>query len=230
MRQLDDDIWVHDDATQHKGVNLGMRSTILRRSDGGLVIISPTPFDDATAAAIDDLGLVRVIAAPNLFHHMYLAPAAARWPGATVIGPRGLQKKREDVSFTAFYGDEAPDTWGDTIVVKHLRGAKALREATFFHAPSNTLVCTDLVFNLAHTASLMMRIYLRLSGALGKPGTSILLRLVTRDKPSARESLSDILSQDFQRLIMAHGDVIEEGGNAALRDAWSWLLGPRQLT
>jgi len=38
-----------------------------------------------------------------------------------------------------------------------------------------------------------------------------------------RASIDRILQWDFDRIIMAHGDVVESGGKAALRGAFSFL-------
>jgi hypothetical protein len=58
----------------------------------------------------------------------------------------------------------------------------------------------------------------------GSFGPSKLDPLLIRDRVAARQSLERILGWDFDRVIIAHGDVLERGGHDALRRGYSWLL------
>ena len=58
----------------------------------------------------------------------------------------------------------------------------------------------------------------------GRFGPSLLERVMTRDRAAARESLEGILAWDFDRVIMAHGRVLPNGGRDALRRGYAWLL------
>ena len=51
------------------GLTLPCRSTLIRLKSGGLVVHSPPPLDDVARTALDTLGPVRAIIAPNSFHH-----------------------------------------------------------------------------------------------------------------------------------------------------------------
>ena len=39
------------------------------------------------------------------------------------------------------------------------------------------------------------------------------------------QSIDLILAWDFERVTVAHGDVLETGGRAALRESFAWLSG-----
>ena len=56
-------------------------------------------------------------------------------------------------------------------------------------------------------------------------GNGRLGRLLIRDKEAARKSLGFIMRWDFDRVILAHGDVIESGGHKKVRDAFGFILG-----
>ena len=45
-----------------------------------------------------------------------------------------------------------------------------------------------------------------------------------KDRAAARASLERILAWDFDRIIVAHGDVLESGGHEILRRGYAWLL------
>jgi hypothetical protein len=55
-------------------------------------------------------------------------------------------------------------------------------------------------------------------------GPTYLERLLVRDRAAARRSLERILAWDFERVVVAHGAVLESGGREALRAAYTWLL------
>jgi hypothetical protein len=83
-------------------------------------------------------------------------------------------------------------------------------------------VLTDLVFNFAADAPLATRA--AMACLCGYPGcrSSALERLGMR-RDLARRELGELLSWDFDRLVMAHGEVVETGGRAALAGAYRWL-------
>ncbi len=41
-----------------------------------------------------------------------------------------------------------------------------------------------------------------------------------------RDSLERILSWDFERIVIAHGDLIESNAKGIARGAWAQVLGP----
>jgi glyoxylase-like metal-dependent hydrolase (beta-lactamase superfamily II) len=65
---------------------------------------------------------------------------------------------------------------------------------------------------------------MRLLRSYDRFGPSRLDPLLIRDRRQARESLERILAWDFDRIVVAHGDVLERGGRQALRDGYAWLL------
>ena len=46
-----------------------------------------------------------------------------------------------------------------------------------------------------------------------------------KDKKAAGKSLRRILDWDFERIILAHGDLVEENPKETLVAAWKGLLG-----
>jgi len=48
--------------------------------------------------------------------------------------------------------------------------------------------------------------------------------LLIRDRAAARACMERILDWDFDRVIVAHGDVLAHGGREALRRGYAWLL------
>lgn len=72
--------------------------SVIKLTSGNLVIFSPIPLTDEVAASIASLGgSVSYLIAPDIEHHMSLAPWKAKFPGAIVIGPEGLREKRAEM-------------------------------------------------------------------------------------------------------------------------------------
>ena len=225
MRQVDDEIWVVDHPEfRMAGIPVGTRTTIVRLGGGGLFVHSPGPVSVALAKQIDALGPVEHIVAPNAFHHVFVAENARAWQSANVHLAPGLATKRKDLSFNAELGDEPAAAWADDLDQCLVAGAPRVNEVVFLHRRSRTLVLTDLAFNVEHAPSLAGRAFFRLTGVYGRVASSRLMRAVTRDRVAARASAERILGWDFERVIVAHGDVIERDAKARLCEALGWLI------
>ena len=201
------------------GIHFPVRSTLVDTGEG-LALVSPLGFDDETAARIDALGAVTFLVAPNLFHHLFLEAATARWPEAKVLAPPGLRSKRPGLTI-----DGDPSSLPG-VEVHRVAGMPKLEEHALFHRPSGTLVVTDLVFNMHRAHTGLTRFILKyVSRAYGRVAVSGLLRWLTKDRPAAAASLDAILALPFERLVMAHGDVVEEDARAQLAAATLALRG-----
>ncbi|WP_437306425.1 DUF4336 domain-containing protein [Sorangium sp. So ce388] len=224
LRQLDQALWAAEDTLKLPGVRFPVRSPIVRLGDGGLVLFSPLPGVEQAADEIRALGEVRAIVAPNLMHHLGLAPAARLFPGARVYGPRGLEKKRPGVAITGAL-DGAPDPlWSAEIDQVAVGGMPRLDEVAFFHRPSKTLFLWDLCFHITQSEHLPTRLFMRLNGAYGRFGPSRIARSMMRDRAAVGAAVKQMIAWGPERVVVAHGDVIERGGQAALQGAFERML------
>lgn len=208
-----------------RAVHFPLRMTVAARADGGLLLISPVAIDDALAAAIAELGEVRDILAPNGFHHLYAEAAAQRYPAARLHLSPALRDKRPDLCAAGQVFAGVPEGWAPSLHAELVEGAPSLGEVAVLHRPSRTLIVTDLVFNMHRTRGWMMGLVLRMLGAHGRLAQSRYMRSQVRDLPGARLSYQQLLSLDFDRLVMAHGDIVESGARSQLHEALSWLVG-----
>ncbi len=231
-RPIAKDLWVVDHLLK---LPLGMRmplcATVVRLADGGLWVHSPTPLGPELATAVEALGPVRDLVAPNRFHHLSIVAWSQRFPGARIWGAPGLADKRRDLSLTGVLGDGASPAppWAGEIAALPLAGAPSMNEVVFFHGASRTLVCTDLLFNVQKPASAMTGFVLSLMGTKGRFAMSRLWRRYARDRPALKRSVEEMLAWDFARVIPAHGEVFESDGangdtRAATRAALAWML------
>jgi hypothetical protein len=201
------------------------RMTVIKLIDGGLFLHSPIHLDSGLRAELGGLGEVRAIVAPNKYHHLYAGDACAAYPNAKLYGAPGLPVKRKDLRFAGMLADEPRVEWRGDLEQRTIRGMPMLNEVVFFHPSSRTLILTDLVFNVPAHRPWGIPIVTRMLGVSGRFGPSRLGRLLIRDKEAARASLGSIMRWDFDRVILAHGDVVASGGHKKVRDAFGFILG-----
>jgi hypothetical protein len=198
--------------------------SVIRLAEGSLLLHSPVEIDAALRRELDAVGRVRFAVAPNRVHHLYAGRVAEAYPEARLWVAPGLERKRPDLVFDAVLGDEAPAEWKGQLDQVFFRGRPYENEVVFLHRASRTLILCDLAFNFGPRTAAPTRLLMRLLRSYGRFGPSKLDPLLIRDRRAARQSLERILGWDFDRVVVAHGDVLESGGREALRQGYSWLL------
>lgn len=221
LRRVTDNLW-RAETTFRVGpaFSIPVASVISRGSSGAVTIISPIRLTDEQARAIDELGTVTTLIAPNRFHHLALPKAIERWPSAKVWGAPGLAAKRADIKFDSELTTGAAI---DDYVAIVIGGSPRASEVALFHRPTRSLVLTDLLFNIHDAPSLgwMGRAYLRASKALGRVGQSVVWRFLVKDRAAASESVRAVLALDFVRVLPSHGEPIEGDARAVVTAALS---------
>jgi hypothetical protein len=156
-----DEVWaIEDRLRQPGGVILPLRATVVRLPGGEILVHGPTPLRPALLDEVTALGPVRHLVAPSRLHHLSLGPWSVRFPEARLWGAHGLRQKRRDLVFAGELGGGEAGAAGDraaapprppfadTLQPLLLAGAPALSEVVFFHRPSRSLLCADLLFNI----------------------------------------------------------------------------------
>jgi hypothetical protein len=223
LRPLSDDLFVLDVPFRIGAMELGGRMTVIRLPDGGLWVHSPVKLDVAVRQAVDALGPVRFLVAPNVMHHLFLGDWAAAYPSAKVLAPAGLRKKRPDLRIDVELADVMDVGQSPDIELLLVRGIPMFEEFVFLHRPSRTLLLTDVAFNIHESPSWVTRTYLKLCKAYGRLAPTWLLKAMVKDKASLRAWRDRVLTWDFDRVVPCHGQVLERGGREAMRDAFAWL-------
>lgn len=223
LNPIGPDLWELNAPLTVFGMALGHRMTVARLPDRSLWLHSPVEFSAALAAALERLGAVGHIVAPNAVHDTYLEGWFTAFPKARFHGARGFAKHRPDLKFTDTLGDTPHAAWSAVFDQHTLRGMPRLNEAAFLHRATRTLILTDLAFNLGPDMPLLSRVLLRINGCYCRFGPSRLLKSVIKDRAAFRRSLDQVLAWDFDRVVVSHGDNLETGGKDALRAAFAFL-------
>jgi len=222
MEPIADGVWTEARRLRFAGVETGTRMTVVRLSDGGLFVHSPISLRGGTREAVDTLGPVKAVVAPSLFHHLSVGAWIQAYPDAIVCACPGLERKRRDLAWQRVLGDEPEKEWRGEIDQVFF-GARSLEnEVVFFHRASRTLICADMIFNLAHHPSRFTRIVAFLLGNR-KPGATLVERVLIRNRPAARAQVDRMLAWKPDRIVLAHGDLVEADGREVLRRAYAWL-------
>ena len=226
LQELSDDIWLVDGpVTDVVGFRYPTRMAVIRLADGGLFVWSPVALSEPLRAAVDALGEVRHLIAPNALHHLFIGEWQRAYPAAKLYAPPGLRQRRKDLTFDADLGDAPDAAWaGDLDQVRV--GNLLAPEIVFFHRPSRTVLFTDLIQHFRPDwftgwRALVARLDLM---AAPEPQVPRKFRLAFVDRPAARTSLRRILAWPTDKVVMAHADPVKQDGRAFIARAFRWLL------
>jgi hypothetical protein len=223
LAPITDGLWSITRPLRFLGLETGTRMTIVRLSDGRLWVHSPVALDDRLRAEVDALGEVAAIVAPSRFHHLYVGDWRKAYPNAVRACCPGLERKRPDLSWDRILGDTPEPEWRADIDQVFF-GARSLEnEVVFFHRASRSIILVDAIFNFGQHESAVTRwVSLLLMGGWA-PGTTLLERLIIRQRAAAREQVDRMLAWNGERIVLAHGAIIPSGGTEVIRRAYAWL-------
>lgn len=202
--------------------------TVIRLASGEIMLHSPCPISDDLATELTGLGPVKHIVLPGNFHHLNAASAQAAFPDAKTWICPGIEKKRPDLRYDAVLGDDAPLEWAGEIDQQLVHGTRIMREVAMFHRHTHTLILVDLIENFSDTTpgtgGLLKFWFKWVFRIWGRPVFAPEYRFGWSDRAAAAKSLRRILDWDFDRIILSHGDLIDENAHAAAEIAWSPIL------
>lgn len=228
LQEIAEGLWGAETRLSFLGLPITSRMTIARLPDGGLWLHSPVPLAPLKAE-LDRLGPVAWRVAPNVMHHLFQLPYQEAYPNSRLVAPAGLAAKRADLRIDVALSNP-PHEWSDWLDTQQISGNPTLDESVFLHRESKTLILTDLAAHLGPWDHWAVRLYARMNRCYGRLGLSYGLKTLFKDRAAARTAIDAILAWDFDRIIPAHGPIIETGGKEALRRAFDWLLRERAGT
>lgn len=232
LREIDRDIWVAEQPFRYFGLSVGTRMTVIRLANRELAIISPIQVSDAIVSQLDQLGTVRHIIAPNLYHYLFAANFKTLYPNVTFWAAPGLEVKKPDLLIDQIIKSDANSLWDgleyvffDGFRTLGLSGFDSLNECVFFHSASRTLILTDTAFHFDESFPAITQFAIRVLGGYKSLSPSLLERVATTEKEKVRKSVEKILGWDFERVIMAHGSIVEQNGKEKFKQGYEQFLG-----
>jgi len=216
-------VWYDTAPVQFLGMRLTATMTVLGLEEGGLLLHSPLPMTPERRAAVESLGRVAHLYAPNTFHHQWLGEWSQAFPEARVHAPEALAKKRPELRVDRQHDGEHPARFSELVEEIPIGGFR-LAETVLVYRPGRTAVVTDLVHNVGRPAHRWTKTYSSLMGFYDRVALSRVIRWTAfSDRGAARRSVDRLLEHAFDGLVVGHGAPIPAGGRDALALATSWL-------
>ena len=186
---------------------------VIKLSDGSLWVNSPVAASYHEAAQLEDIGSVAHLVSPTPLHDWRLKQWAEFFPRAQVWKACTLD-------------DTPPAGWKAEIDQLLFRGSIVLSEAEFFHKPSHTLIIGDFIQNYGfERGHPLLNVLKRIGGVLdgGAPRDLRFSFVGRRRRRLGQESLRKLLSWDFDKIIIAHGDLTVDNARSFVERSFRWL-------
>ena len=214
---LAENLWLLAYPLRMLGADLRRNVTLIRLRSGKMVIHSTAPFSPDDVAAIRTLGEPGWLLDGILRHDTFAKEGRLAFPGIPYLAPEGFS---EVVGFATTTIVPPPIEWDGELLALEIQGAPEARDTALFHVPSRTLILTELIFNFGGDEPIWTELLLRVAvGGEHHPGMPRPVKAGVKDAAAFQSSLATIIGWDFYRVIVGHGDVIEQDGKAKLRTA-----------
>jgi len=204
------------------------RMTVIRLASGEVWLHSPIAFRADLLAALQEIGRIRHLVAPNWLHYAHLQDWADALPAAETWVAPGVSDRARDrgVRLRADHllTDAAPGEWAADIAQMIVPGSRLHREAVFFHHPSRTLILTDLIENFeAAKLPWHLRIVTRVAGNQHPDGAMPRDLRLTYDKAALAAAVRRMIAWEPARILIAHGRWYPGRATQELRRAFRFL-------
>lgn len=229
MRKIHDRLWVHEQRVI--GIADGLRMTVVVLDDGSLWVHSPTPLTAALSAAIDALGPVDSLVAPNNHHHKSLRQWRDAYPAAKLYVAPAIPRKQKWLDQYTLLERTDPGTWAGALDVQSIAGAPYFSETVFYHRVSRSLIVTDLIQNHVAAAqdSARVRVARKVLAAFGFNGACtappLKLSWVRTDPNAFATALKRVMAWKVDRIVVSHGATIEAHASDVLHRLFApWIV------
>jgi hypothetical protein len=223
-------------------LKVGMRTTIVKLPSGALAVFSPIAFTPSIKATLEKLGNnVEYLIAPDMEHHMFLGAWAAAYPKARLLGPEGMEVKEKDLTFSTIFTKNGLSVSPEfDAEFEYIFAAQhPTKELVFLAKKDKAIILADFIFNLPSYEQFSQSakgqeadkgIFTKIfAGIMNTKGEATWQkRFLWYTMSAARENLNEsakiIDGWEFDKIIVAHGDVIEGNGKEVFETVYGWHL------
>ena len=199
--------------------------TVVRIDADRVLVHSPIAASPELLREVASIGPIAFLVAPNRYHHLFVGHWQKAFPDAQVWVAPGVEHKRPDLRIDGVIATGVVAPWSGALDHVGIEGWPMTNEVVFFHRASTTLIATDIALNIGADSPPLTRMAFRLHGTFGRLAPTLLERVAVRDRLAFRRSLEAALAWPFERVVVAHGAVVESQGREALVRGYSWVLG-----
>ncbi len=173
------------------------------------VLISPG--SQLTENQLDQIGPIHHIIAPSLLHCGGIEKAQKVFPDAKLWGPPQGRTFKSQIKWDfILFSDEWP--FQNELLIHEILGMPKINEIVFFHQQSQSMIVTDLCFNLTKVKGIGAWTILNLFGTYKKFAISKLYLKYVTDQSAFKKSVNDLLNLDFENIILSHGENVIGNG------------------
>ena len=213
LHRFADALWISEGPiVRFFGAPYPTRMIVVKLGDGSLWINSPVAATREQAAQLASIGPVAHLVSPTRLHDWRLESWTEFYPNAQVWKARALRNLPSP-------------PWKADIDQMLFQGSFALSEVEFFHRQSRTLIVGDFIQNFQPLRGRPMRnVMLRLGGIQGGAPRDLRFSFLGKQRRRlGQESLRKMLSWDFDKLVVAHGDCVQSDAKAFVERSFRWL-------
>ncbi len=225
-KRLARDVWTVDSAI---GPGFPVRMTVIRLSNGDVLLHSPTRYTAGLGRALGTIGPVRHVVAPNSVHWTFAKAWQDAIGGTTTYAAPGLRRRgqvrRSGLRIDHDLSSRPPAAWAGEIEQVVIPGGAGFREVAMFHRPSGTLLMTDVMQNLepAKLPWLLRPVARLLGNTTAQSRAPAYLRALVGAGRGSAEAARRVVGWRPERVVVTHGRVIEENAAERVRAALAWL-------
>lgn len=218
-------VWVAERPFLWNRIDVGTKMVVVKLSDGSVWVHSPVDFNAALREALAAVGPVAHIVSPNYEHVKYARQWKDAYPNATLYGCPGLIEKEKGIRYgkEVGQGNTAPAAWGGDIELcwfdcetNPFLGGAFFNEVVFLHAPSRTLIVTDLYWNYPAN-DVPAGTWLWKQG-MDKVYLPFYKTFMIKSPTKFNAAMARVMAWEFDRLLPCHGDIVGSGGKRRLQD------------
>lgn len=223
MRKISTRMWVHEDSLPMFGIRLGLRMTIVKLSDNSLWMCTPTPHNPQLQERVAAMGELKYIVASSNGHNLFLEDWHRAFPDAAVYMAAKIPNKRPGLRSHALLRDADILPWQSDLETLPMDGVPLFDEHMFFHRRSKTLLVTDFIQNYTGVeqkglGKIIAKLILEPIGFKGIClAPPLKTNFVVKNRSALRASLDRLWKLDIERVVPAHGDILEQDAKQGIR-------------
>lgn len=199
-------------------MTLPRRMTVVRLKESRLAVFSAIALDEEGMATIEAFGRPAYLIVPNDHHRLDARAWKERYPAIRVVAPQGARSK---IAKKVSVDTTAPRFDDPGVQFLAVPGTRSREAALVVRTPrGTTLVLNDIVGNIQHRSGIEGWL-LQLAGFAGDmPQIPKVVKMTMIDDKFALRSqlLQWSLDESLRRILVSHGEPIEDNPRQALRD------------
>jgi len=221
IEQIADDVFMVSGSVKLNALLQFSRNMVIVRSNNELTLINPVRLKDSELRKLDELGEVKHLLRLGAFHGMDDPFYMDRYDAAFWCQPGGTTYTQPPIDHELSEGGPLPFNDATLFCFK---GTLEPECALLLPQAGNLLLTCDAIQNYGDYRNFNFLAKI-ISPLVGFPKKTIIgpfwVKLMTPDGQSLKDEFARLLSHPFDRLLAAHGTLLDQGAHQAVEDAFA---------